>query len=59
MECDPLGNPLSESVTYDDCPYPCRMTLPHYHSLIFCRCGFLVASAKTCPTIICPYRDDR
>jgi len=31
---DPLGNPLTLSRTYDDCPYPCQMTLPHLHSRI-------------------------
>lgn len=57
MDVDPLGNPLSPSVTYDDCPYEgCRMTLPHLHSLIFCGCRFLVSQAEHCGLAVCPHR---
>jgi hypothetical protein len=34
MSEDPLGNPLRVCRTWDDCPYPCSMTLPHRHSII-------------------------
>lgn len=60
MEHDPLGNPISISLAPLDCPYEgCHMTFPHKHSLIFCKCRFLVAMARTCPATVCPYRSDR
>lgn len=45
---DPLGNPLVLSIHFTDCPYPCTMTLPHYHSIILCRCGLAVSQAWRC-----------
>lgn len=56
MEYDPLGNPLLVSVAYTDCPYLCSMTLPHKHSLIFCRCSHLVADSTNCRNPVCPYQ---
>jgi len=57
---DPLGNPLLEAVEPGDCPYPCSMTLPHVHSLIFCsRCVFLVRAAPQCNYPCCPYQAPR
>jgi hypothetical protein len=33
-DCDALGNPLRLCLSPADCPYPCKMTSPHLHSII-------------------------